>query len=96
MRCLCASVLLDFLYGCNSSAPKPGIHMFQFFSRLSWTSLVSRVVDFLCFARRQDVVTTFSMNSSAICNKSSSTSSSSCSLGSTSLTRSWSLCLFST
>lgn len=27
--CLCASVVIDFLYGRNSSEPKPGICMFQ-------------------------------------------------------------------
>ena len=35
--CLCASVVLAFLYGLNSSAPNPGIHIFQLRSENSAT-----------------------------------------------------------
>jgi uncharacterized membrane protein len=30
VTCLCASVIVAFLYGRSSSVPMPGIHMFQF------------------------------------------------------------------
>ena len=40
---------------------------FYYIPKCNWTSLSSRVDDFLCFAKRQDAVTTFSMKSSANC-----------------------------
>lgn len=35
--CLCASVTVARLYGRISSVPKPGIHMFQFLSKIQYT-----------------------------------------------------------
>lgn len=34
--CLCASVTVARLYGRTSSVPKPGIHMFQFLSKIQY------------------------------------------------------------
>ena len=96
-RCLCASVVAEWDFSRLRDVkgwPKPGIFMFQSFSRTSCTSFTSRVLLLRCFAIWHAEVTTESMKSSAICNRASSTSSSSCSQGSISLTNSWRRCLF--
>lgn len=90
-RCLWASVNALRLYGRNSSVPKPGIHIFQLRSKCNCTSLTSTLGAFLCLASRQAALTVFSMKSSAICRRISSTSSSNCSVGSISRTSSCSL-----
>lgn len=90
-RCLCASVTAARLYGRSSSVPKPGIHIFQFRSKYSWTSFTSTFDTFRCFANIQAAFTVFSTKSSAIWSNNSSTSSSSCSVGSISRTSSCNL-----